>query len=242
METYIQKSKLFSAYFKKFNLFLFFSFLIIGIEACQTKIVEHEFSVSDAIRAAQSRKLLEQNDDGSTLEFNGDPNFSRYISSYIEDQNKTINSDQLTNSLLNISRRHGDDPVFLLAVIKTESKFNQNAIGSVGEVGLMQIRPETAEWICQRNNLAWRGATALKDPSYNVLLGSYYFQYLKKALKDHQANRYITAYNMGLTALKHRSQEKLKENDYFARVAANYAQIYSELKKIKYKYSSFAKL
>ena len=93
------------------------------------------------------------------------------------------------------------------------------------------IRPETAEWVCLKNKIAWRGANALKDPEYNLLIGSYYFQYLKLALKS-KSIKYITAYNMGLTKLN-RLSDQLTEHEYFERVVKNYLSIYSELKRIK---------
>jgi soluble lytic murein transglycosylase len=230
----IHTNKNFKVRFKKFGLLLFFILQIILIEACQFKAVEHEFSVSDAIRTSHAEKLL-QGQDNPAEEFNGDANFSRYISNYLKKQNKKLDHDAVTNALMQISRIHGDDPVFLLAVIKTESSFNHNAVGSVGEVGLMQIKPETAEWVSKKNNIAWRGATALKDPTYNILIGSHYFQYLKKSLKKQSADRYVNAYNIGLTALRRLDQNKLKERQYYNRVITNYSQIYSQLKKIKIK-------
>ena len=217
---------------KRFLMLLLLSLQIIFIEACQAPAVEPKFSMDDEIRSAHASKLLE-GQSNLTADFNGDTQFRRYISSFVESQNNTIDSEKLTNSLVSISRRFGEDPVFLLAVIKTESKFNQNAIGSVGEVGLMQIRPETAQWICAKYNINWRGAEALKDPSYNVLVGSFYMQYLKKTLNKSKAVRYITAYNTGLKALKHMSAERVKEREYFNRVVTNYIGIYASLKRIK---------
>jgi soluble lytic murein transglycosylase len=221
--------------FKRFAFLFLVSLQAIFIEACQVPTTvepQSHYSVDDAIRSSHASRIL----DGSgkiTAEFNGDAKFRRYISSYIQSQNDTIDSEKLTNSLISISRRNGMDPVFLLAVIKTESKFNQNAIGSVGEVGLMQIRPETAEWICNKFNIKWKGREALKDPSYNVLVGSFYMLYLKNTLNKSKPVRYITAYNTGLKTLKHMSPEKFKESDYFNRVVTNYIGIYASLKQIK---------
>lgn len=38
-------------------------------------------------------------------------------------------------------------PALLEAVILTESKFDEKAVSHVGAVGLMQLMPETAQWI-----------------------------------------------------------------------------------------------
>ena len=41
------------------------------------------------------------------------------------------------------------DPYFIAAVINTESGFDASAVSSAGAQGLMQIMPETAEWIAR---------------------------------------------------------------------------------------------
>lgn len=233
METYTEKTQNSASLLKKINLFIFFTMQIFLIEACEYRLTEQDSMMNDQIRTMHAEQIL--HDEGTSAdsikEFNGDPQFNRYIAAFVKRSNSTLNADQFTNSLFTISREHSYDPVFLLAIMKTESSFNQFAIGSVGEVGLMQIRPETAEWVCLKNKIAWRGANALKDPEYNMLIGSYYFQYLKLALNS-KSIKYITAYNMGLNKLK-RVSDSLTEHEYFERVVKNYLSIYSELKQIK---------
>jgi len=235
MEAILKTSSTKKSSLGRFGLLFFLSLQIVFIEACQIPSApppEVHYSIDDAIRSTHANRLLE-GESKLTADFNGDAQFRQYIKSYIEAQNNTIDSEKLTNTLVSVGRRFNEDPVFLLAVIKTESKFNQNAIGSVGEVGLMQIRPETAEWICAKYNIAWKGAEALKDPSYNVLVGSFYFQYLKNTLNKSKPVRYITAYNTGLGTLKKMSPEKLQQREYFTRVITNYIGIYASLKRIK---------
>ena len=55
------------------------------------------------------------------------------------------------------------------AVIKVESSFNPHAVGSVGEVGLMQLRPETAAMLGYKG-----GVTGLFEPEVNVHYGVAY--------------------------------------------------------------------
>jgi len=235
MEAILKISSTKKSSLKRCGLLFLLSLQVLFIEACQIPTApppEVHYSMDDAVRSTHASRLLE-GDSQLTADFNGDLQFRQYIKSYIEAQNDTIDSEKLTNTLVSVSRKFNEDPVFLLAVIKTESRFNQYAIGSVGEVGLMQIRPETAQWICRKFNIVWRGAEALKDPSYNVLVGSFYFQYLKKTLHKSKPVRYITAYNTGLGTLKKMSAEKMEEREYFTRVVTNYIGIYASLKRIK---------
>ena len=54
--------------------------------------------------------------------------------------------------------RYRVDPYLAIAVIKTESKFQDSVHSHRGAIGLMQLMPETAEWI----------AGQLEDPAYSV--------------------------------------------------------------------------
>lgn len=164
--------------------------------------------------------------------FEDDQNLRNYILSYIRSENPKMNAEKTTEALISASRRRGYDPVFLLAVIKTESAFNPNAIGSVGEIGLMQVRPTTAEWITKKSGLKWKGAEALKDPAYNIQVGAAYFSYLRKKLKSNTAH-YINAYNMGMNNLQRLPADSKISHPYYSRIMTNYIDIYQELQLIK---------
>lgn len=87
------------------------------------------------------------------------------------------------------------DPIFVLAVIKQESSFRPHIVGGVGELGLMQIRPETAKWIAQKFGIKWLGKNSLKDPEYNVIIGVRYLAYLREMFGH--GRLYLSAYNIG---------------------------------------------
>jgi Transglycosylase SLT domain len=63
----------------------------------------------------------------------------------------------------------GLPPALADAVIKVESSFNPHAVGGVGEVGLMQVRPETAAMLGYKG-----GVTGLFEPETNVHYGVAY--------------------------------------------------------------------
>ncbi len=73
------------------------------------------------------------------------------------------------------ARRNNLPPELIRAVIWRESKFNRHTIGKDGEVGLMQIRPETAviDWArAKKRSIPSKGA--LMDPALNIEIGSWY--------------------------------------------------------------------
>src|SRR3954447_25271223 len=67
------------------------------------------------------------------------------------------------------AEQKGLPPALADAVVKVESGFKPFAVGGVGEVGLMQVRPETAAMLGYPG-----GATGLFDPETNVRLGVTY--------------------------------------------------------------------
>ena len=82
------------------------------------------------------------------------------------------------------ARRNNVDPELIRAVIWRESKFNRHTIGNAGEVGLMQIRPETAvaDW-AKHKKCPIPSKGALMDPALNIEIGSWY---LGRALRNWQ--------------------------------------------------------
>ncbi len=197
------------------------------------RLKSHGFNLSESARTHHARQLL-NTDYGTSVakEFESDTKFASYLAKYIANENAKIDSHEMSQSLFQVSRDYFYDPVFLLAVAKTESQFNPNAVGLAGEIGLMQIKPDTAEWICLKRKIDWKGADALKNPAYNILVGAAYFDYLKKKLRSKNAH-YINAYNMGLTNLQRLPAQSQIDHPYYERVLTNYISIYKELKKIR---------
>lgn len=75
------------------------------------------------------------------------------------------------------AEEYGVPEYILYAVIKTESNFESNKFSENGEVGLMQISPETFTWLLTltRENLE---PGILYDPETNIRYGAYMLSYL----------------------------------------------------------------
>lgn len=89
------------------------------------------------------------------------------------------------------------DPTLIAAVILAESKYNELAVSDPGAKGLMQIMPETANWIQEQRNLPKLSKPELHMPEKNIALGSWY---LSKLLKDFNGNEILAlaSYNAGI--------------------------------------------
>jgi len=87
------------------------------------------------------------------------------------------------------------DPALLAAVIYQESKFRANAKSSSGALGLMQLKPETAEGIAIRTGGSRFHTSDLYDPEINIRYGSWYLRHLLDKYQDEKLA--LAAYNAG---------------------------------------------
>jgi soluble lytic murein transglycosylase len=69
------------------------------------------------------------------------------------------------------------DPALIAAVIYAETKFNPRT-SSAGAEGLMQIMPQTAEFLARRSGATTFTTADLATPEVNIAYGSYYLRYL----------------------------------------------------------------
>lgn len=135
---------------------------------------------------------------------------------------------QVAQMIITEAEAHDFDPAFVLAVIQTESRFNPLAIGSVGEIGLMQLRPQTAEWIAKKEKMKWQGPKTLKDPVQNVRLGIAYLSFLRD-LFENKAYKYLSAYNVGPGKLKKLVGEDSLPRVYSTKVMKYYEEFYQKV-------------
>nr|WP_239551075.1 lytic transglycosylase domain-containing protein [Halanaerobacter jeridensis] len=88
------------------------------------------------------------------------------------------------------------DPYLLLSIIYVESKFNPEAVSDQGARGLMQIMPQTGDWVA--NNLGYQNfeISDLYDPEINIKCGGWYLARLKEEF-DNRLPVVLAAYNGG---------------------------------------------
>jgi soluble lytic murein transglycosylase len=77
------------------------------------------------------------------------------------------------------ARNHDLDPALVAAVIYAESRFDPNVRSVAGAVGLMQVLPETAEFIARQTGGEDFVAADLRDPEINVRYGTWLLGYLR---------------------------------------------------------------
>jgi|SRR5699024_8555491 len=90
----------------------------------------------------------------------------------------------------------GADPFLVMAIIRVESKFKPDVESHAGAQGLMQLTPNTVEWVVERGKFSPAFKDEVHDPAINIHMGSWYISGL---LKEFDGNKIaaIAAYNAG---------------------------------------------
>jgi soluble lytic murein transglycosylase len=84
----------------------------------------------------------------------------------------------------------------VLAVIRTESGFDADAVSSKGALGLMQIMPSTGEYLYGKLYGGGFDSQKLLEAQTNIRLGTYYISYLFERF-DKDILWAVAAYNAG---------------------------------------------
>ncbi|MBQ2848309.1 MAG: lytic transglycosylase domain-containing protein [Clostridia bacterium] len=92
------------------------------------------------------------------------------------------------------SGEYGVESELVYAVIKTESSFNPNAVSDADAVGLMQMTPETFEWIKTKLGEEDKDLS-LYDPETSVKYGTFFLGYLLDEFEN--TDTVLAAYHAG---------------------------------------------
>ena len=119
---------------------------------------------------------------------------SGVISTIRTDIEKYIYPLKYEQIILEASEEYGFEPEFICGVIYTESKFRLDAESHVGAQGLMQILPETFQWLAQKRgeNLTLQD---MNTPEVSIDYGCYYLRLLTDTYGDIYTA--CAAYNAG---------------------------------------------
>ena len=116
-----------------------------------------------------------------------------------------------------ISEQTGTPKEVIYGVIATESSGDPTAKGRDGEIGLMQLMPDTIKFLNYKFDLGFTPENVY-NPYNNILAGSLYLAYLESKTDDWQ--KAVIAYNIGLGNLN-KPKIYSKGKQYFKRVNRN---------------------
>ncbi|QPJ66880.1 MAG: lytic transglycosylase domain-containing protein [Candidatus Nitrohelix vancouverensis] len=132
---------------------------------------------------------------------------------------------QMPELILQESAKYGYDPLFLTALIITESSFYNRAKSHRGALGLMQIRPATGKAIAKEAQIEWKGTPTLFDPGMNIAIGAYYLNKLLDRFGD--LSLALEAYNHGPSQLSRYLRKGFRPKKYSQQVNKHYKLIQS---------------
>ncbi|TCN00986.1 soluble lytic murein transglycosylase [Paenibacillus sp. BK033] len=92
---------------------------------------------------------------------------------------------------------YGVDPHLIAAIIRTETNYSTGQVSKKGALGLMQIMPDTADWIVKQADFNNVTREMLQNrPDVSIEVGAWYLQSLHKQFKQNTV-AVIAAYNAG---------------------------------------------
>lgn len=98
------------------------------------------------------------------------------------------------NTINSCSKNYGVNNALVASIICVESSFNEQAKSNRGALGLMQLMPATAKWLCEKKGEEY-DEDKLLTAEYNINLGTYYLKYLMGRFDS--LDNAIMAYNAG---------------------------------------------
>ena len=136
---------------------------------------------------------------------------------------------RLAVTIIREAKKNGLDPLLVTALIRIESSFDNFAVSNVGALGLMQIMPDTGQWLAEQREEPLRNSKNLFDFEKNVALGCGYLKSLIHQMGSVEAA--LLAYNAGpgaakriLTGADRKAREKAFQ-PYARKVLAEYARL-----------------
>lgn len=94
------------------------------------------------------------------------------------------------------ARTYNLDPYLVASLIRQESEFDPAVVSYAGAIGLMQVMPPTGREIARRLRLGHSTPARLKQPVFNLRLGTYYMRRLLDA-RNGSVEETLAGYNAG---------------------------------------------
>lgn len=130
------------------------------------------------------------------------------------------------------SKEYNVDKKLIYAIIKCESGFDKHAHSKANARGLMQLTPETFNWLktcyTHQNNL---DEFDLEDPETNIRYGTLFLSILLDKYKNEKTA--ISAYNAGINAVDKWLLNKEYSNDGLKLLKTPYKETNEYVKRVK---------
>ncbi|SCW55021.1 soluble lytic murein transglycosylase [Paenibacillus tianmuensis] len=133
------------------------------------------------------------------------------------------------------------DPFLVAAVIRVESNYLTETESKKGAYGMMQLMPDTANWIIDKARFSEEFKTSLNDPAVSIELGSWYLNWL---FKQFDGNRIavLAGYNAGHGKVSRWLQENAWDGTLQNADRIPYGETRHYIQRVMYYYNKYVKL
>lgn len=94
------------------------------------------------------------------------------------------------------SQKYNIEKPLIYAIIKCESDFDKKAESSAGALGLMQVTPDTFNWLEKYTHIHYKSKEDMFNPENNIECGTLFMSVLLKKYKNLDVS--LSAYNAGI--------------------------------------------
>lgn len=119
--------------------------------------------------------------------------------------------------------KYNVDSALVAGMILSESKFRHEAKSSRGAIGLMQLMPETAQWISEQIDDKAYNVGELHEPQKNIEYGTWYIASLEEEFGGNEVLA-LAAYNAGRGNVHDWMEEKHWDMDFHEVAAIPYEE------------------
>ena len=144
-------------------------------------------------------------------------------------------------TILKYAEQYDQDPYFVAAIINTESSFDPESVSPDGAIGLMQIMPETGQWIADKIGMESFDESQLTDPEINIQMGCWYLNFLSEMF-DGNIENIAASYNAGQNRVKDWLTDPEVSKDGENLHAIPYEETHNYVNKVKEAYEKYQEL
>ncbi|GLI05160.1 lytic transglycosylase [Paenibacillus tyrfis] len=133
------------------------------------------------------------------------------------------------------------DPFLVAAVIRVESNYLTETESKKGAYGMMQLMPDTANWIIDKARFSEEFKTRLNDPAVSIELGSWYLNWLNKQFNGNRI-AVLAGYNAGHGKVNRWLQENEWDGTLQNADRIPYGETRHYIQRVMYYYNKYVKL
>ncbi len=154
-------------------------------------------------------------------------------------EKKTYRLDYLT-LIRRYAAEYELDPYAVAAIVHCESGNRADVVSSAGAIGLMQLMPDTGEWIAGKLSVADYDVDMLKQPETNIRFGCWYLHFLYERFESNDT--VYAAYNAGHNRVKNWLDDNAYSADGATLSDVPYPQTKDYVEKVQRAYDTYKKL